>query len=152
MPRSIESKLLELCVSSRVRRLGSHSSKHTANIFRRKVSYSLADRALAERYGCFMRSLLLAAALATSTLASAQVLNVHTFNTSGHPTQAIWTPDGHYILVTVTTDRPVSSGVEVFRVDGAKIKRVAFEPLGDEPARGILLIPNTRMLAVGLSN
>jgi DNA-binding beta-propeller fold protein YncE len=105
-----------------------------------------------------MRSLLLAAALAASTLASAQtatpvqVLEAHTINTEGHPTQAIWTPDGQYILVTVTVDDPFGTGIEVFHLEGAKLKRVAYEPLGDEPAQGILLIPNTRTLAVALSN
>jgi DNA-binding beta-propeller fold protein YncE len=98
-----------------------------------------------------MRSLLLAAALGFSAFASAQILDVHTFNTSGHPTQAIWTPDGQYILVTVTR-QPVESGIEVFRVDGPKLKRVAWQPLGHDPAQGIVLIPDTGLLAVGLSN
>ena len=103
-----------------------------------------------------MRLLLLAAALAIPTLASAQaaapILETRTFNTEGHPAEAIWTPDGQYILVTVSRANPILSGIEVFRVEGSKLKRVAFEPLGDEPAQGILLIPNTRTLAVGLSN
>jgi DNA-binding beta-propeller fold protein YncE len=99
-----------------------------------------------------MRSLLLAVALAAFTAAPAQILNTHTFNTSGHPFQAIWTPDGQHVLVTVTRERPTSSGVEVFRVDGTKFKRIAWQPLGSEPAQGILLIPNTRLLAVALSN
>jgi len=105
-----------------------------------------------------MRLLLLAAALAISTLGSAQgpppaqVLDSRTFNTKGHPTEAIWTPDGQYILVTVSRADPILSGIEVFRVEGPKLKRVAFEPLGDDPAQGIVLIPNTRTLAVGLSN
>ena len=98
-----------------------------------------------------MRSLLLAAALAASTTASAQILNVHAFNTSGHPTQAIWTPDGQHVLVTVTR-HPIESGIEVFRVDGPKLKRVAWQPLGHDPAQGIVLIPNTGLVAVGLSN
>ena len=84
-------------------------------------------------------------------VASAQILNTRTFNTSGHPSQAIWTPDGHYVLVTVTR-QPVESGIEVFRVDGPKLKRVAWQPLGHDPAQGIVLIPNTGLLAVGLSN
>jgi DNA-binding beta-propeller fold protein YncE len=99
-----------------------------------------------------MRSLLLAAALAVSALAPAQVLDVRTFNTSGHPAEAIWTPDGQYILVTVTRQRPIQSGVEVFRVEGTKFKRIAWQPLGSEPAQGIVVIPHTRILAVGLSN
>lgn len=99
-----------------------------------------------------MRFLLLAAALAVSSLASAQVLDIRTFNTHGHPTQAIWTPDGQHVLVTVTREDPIESGIEVFRAEGSKFKRVAWQPLGSEPAQGILLIPNTRILAVGLSN
>lgn len=99
-----------------------------------------------------MRSLLIAAAVSLSTLASAQVLEFRTFATSGHPTQAIWTPDGQYVLVTVTRQRPISGGIEVFRVDGPKLKRVAYQYLGDDPAQGILLIPHTRTLAVALSD
>jgi DNA-binding beta-propeller fold protein YncE len=105
-----------------------------------------------------MRSLLIAAALGLPTLASAQIpgaihiLESRTFNTSGHPDEAIWTPDGQYVLVTVTRQHPLTGGIEVFHVEGPKLKRVAYEPLGDEPAEGILLIPNTRILAVGLSD
>jgi DNA-binding beta-propeller fold protein YncE len=99
-----------------------------------------------------MRSLLLAAALAVSAIAPAQVLDMRSFNTSGHPAEAIWTPDGQYILVTVTRQRPVQSGVEVFRVEGTKFKRIAWQPLGSEPAQDIVVIPNTRIVAVGLSN
>ena len=97
-----------------------------------------------------MRSLLLAAALAASTLASAQVLDSRTFSTDGHPMQAIWTPDGQHVLVTVTNQR--ESGIEIFRVDGGKLKREAYQSIGNENAQGILLIPNSGLLAVGLSN
>jgi DNA-binding beta-propeller fold protein YncE len=100
-----------------------------------------------------MRSLVLAVAIVLSSLASAQVLDFRTFSTDGHPTQAIWTPDGQHVLVTVTRHQPpVESGIEVFRVDGAKLKRVAYQPLGNAAAQGIVLIPNTGLLAVGLSN
>ncbi|HXS11720.1 MAG TPA: hypothetical protein VN734_03390 [Acidobacteriaceae bacterium] len=99
-----------------------------------------------------MRSLLLAAALAGSAFASAQILDAHTFNTSGHPTEAIWTPDGQYVLATVTREDPIQSGVEVFRVDRGKLKRTAWQPLGSEHAQGIAVIPNTGLVAVGLSN
>ena len=98
-----------------------------------------------------MRSLLLAAALGLPAVATAQILNVHAFNTSGHPAQAIWTPDGQHVLVTITR-HPIESGIEVFRVDGPKLKRVAWQPLGHEPAQGIILIPNTDLVAVGLTN
>src|SRR5580704_6257253 len=97
-----------------------------------------------------MRSLLLAVALAVSTLASAQVLDFRTFSTDGHPMQAIWTPDGQHVLVTVTNHG--RSGVEVFGVDGNKLKREAFQTTGGENAQGILLIPHTDLLAVGLAN
>ena len=97
-----------------------------------------------------MRSLLLAAAFAVSALAPAQVLDSRTFSTDGHPMQAIWTPDGHHVLVTVTNHG--RSGIEVFAVDGNKLKRKAFQPTGGENAQGILLIPHTGLLAVGLSN
>lgn len=98
-----------------------------------------------------MRSLILAVAFGLPAIGSAQVLDVHAFNTSGHPEQAIWTPDGQHVLVTVTR-ADLQSGVEVFRVNGTKFKRVAWQPLGDESAKGIALIPNTDLLAVGLSN
>jgi DNA-binding beta-propeller fold protein YncE len=97
-----------------------------------------------------MRTLLLAAAFAVSALASAQVLDYRTFPTDGHPMQAIWTPDGKHILVTVTNHG--RSGIEVFAVDGDKLKRKAFQTTGGENAQGILLIPHTGQLAVGLSN
>lgn len=100
-----------------------------------------------------MRSLLAAAALGLSTLAAAQtpapILQSRSVATDGHPAQAIFTPDGRYILVTVTHEHRLGSGIEVFRVDGNKIKRVAYNPLGAEPAGGILLIPNSRTVAVG---
>ncbi|HTV08571.1 MAG TPA: hypothetical protein VMD97_05975 [Candidatus Aquilonibacter sp.] len=99
-----------------------------------------------------MRLLPLAAALIASTFASAQVLSSRTFSTEGHPTQAIWSPDGQHVLVTVNNPAARSSGIEVFRVDGDKLKRSAWQPLGDAGAQGILLIPNSRILAVGLSN
>jgi DNA-binding beta-propeller fold protein YncE len=97
-----------------------------------------------------MRSLLLAAALTSAALASAQVLDSRTFSTDGHPMQAIWTPDGQHVLVTVTNHG--RSGVEVFSVEGDKLKRKAFQTTGGENAQGILLIPNTGLLAVGLAN
>jgi DNA-binding beta-propeller fold protein YncE len=105
-----------------------------------------------------MRSVLLAAALGLATTASAQLpgaiqtLESRTFKTSAHPTQAIWTPDGQYILVTVTREHRLGSGIDIFHIEGAKLKRVAYQPLGAEPAQGILLIPHTRTLAVGLTN
>lgn len=99
-----------------------------------------------------MRFLVAAVALGFSIQAVAQVLDVRSFPTDGHPTQAIWTPDGQNILVTVTHDFPDGSGIEVFRAEGTRLKRVALNPLGAEPARGMLLIPNTRNLAVGLAN
>ncbi len=100
-----------------------------------------------------MRSLLAAVALGLSSVAAAQtphrVLEFRTVPTDAHPGQAIFTPDGQYILVTVTREHRLGSGIEVFRVDGEKIKRIAYNPLGAEPAQGIVLIPNTRTIAVG---
>ena len=97
-----------------------------------------------------MRALLLVAALGLAAVASAQVLDVHAVNTSGHPGQAIWTPDGTHVLVTITRDHPIESGIEIFRVEGSKLKRAAWQPLGSESAQGITLIPNTGLVAVGL--
>ncbi len=100
-----------------------------------------------------MRSLLAAAALSLSTLAAAQtsttILQSRSVATDGHPAQAIFTPDSQYILVTVTHEHRLGSGIEVFHLDGDKIKRVAYNPLGAEPAGGILIVPNTRTVAVG---
>src|SRR5215469_14975312 len=147
---------IQLCINrSRVHRLGGHRCKHTANLRQRKVCN---HRAPAARYGCFMRSLAAAVALFFSAIASAQipgalqVLETRTFHTDGSPTQAIWTPDGQYILVAVTQGRGYGSGIEVFHVEGNKLKRVALNPLGDEPPQSILLLPNTRTVAVGISN
>ena len=99
-----------------------------------------------------MRSLLLAVALGLAAAASAQVLDVRAVNTSGHPAQAIWTPDGKHVLVTITRNNPLESGIEIFRVEGTKLKHAAWQPLGSEPAQDIVLIPNTGLLAVGISN
>lgn len=105
-----------------------------------------------------MRSLLVAAALCLSSLAAAQIpgateiLDSRTIPTHGPPTQAIWSPDGQYILVAVSRGRGYGSSIEVFQIEGDKIKHVASNPLGDEPAQSILLIPNSRTVAVGLSN
>src|SRR6185437_1511916 len=43
-------------------------------------------------------------------------------------------------------------GIEIFRVEGDKLKRETYQPIGNENAQGILLIPHTGLLAVGLSN
>ncbi|HEV2578173.1 MAG TPA: YncE family protein [Acidobacteriaceae bacterium] len=100
-----------------------------------------------------MRFLLAAAALCLCPLAAAQtsthILDVSPIPTDGHPSQAIFTPDGQYILVTVTHEHRLGSGIEVFHIDGDRIKRIAYNPLGAEPAGGILLIPNSRTVAVG---
>jgi len=97
-----------------------------------------------------MRSLLLAATLTLANLASAQVLDSRTFSTDGHPMQAIWSPDGQHVLVTVS--RPRESGIEVFAVDGDKLKREAYQPVGSNNAQGILFIPHTGLLAIGLTD
>jgi len=88
--------------------------------------------------------------LALSVAASAQKLDVKSYGTSGHPTEAWASPDGQYVLVTV--DNGGRSGIDVFHEDGGKLKKVAFQTLGGENAQGILLIPHTHILAVGLSN
>ncbi len=85
-------------------------------------------------------------------VAAAQVVTVKNYSTDGHPTQAIWTPDGQYVLVTVNSERGSGSGIEVFRVEPGKLKRIAFQPLGGVMAQGILLIPHTQTLAVGASD
>jgi DNA-binding beta-propeller fold protein YncE len=85
--------------------------------------------------------------------APAQVLTTATYPVTGHPYEALSTPDGRYVLVTVTRQAPVKlSGIDVFAVTGQTLHRVAFQELGTEGAQGILLIPKTRMLAVGMSN
>jgi len=82
------------------------------------------------------------------------MLETHTYSTSGHPTEALATPDGQYVLVTVDVGAgpAQSSGIDIFRNTGKKLERVAFQPLGTQGAQGILLVPHTRILAVGLSN
>src|SRR6185312_10716436 len=83
--------------------------------------------------------------------ASAQKMDVTTVGTSGHPTEALATADGQYVLVTVETGGG-GSGIEVFHDESGKLKKVAFQSLGGGNAQGILLVPHTQMLAVGLSN
>ena len=92
--------------------------------------------------------------LVVAITSAAQTLQTHTYGTTGHPTEAIETPDGQYVLVTVTRMGPGehSSGIDVFRVTPKKLERAAFQPLGADPAQGIVLIPHTRMLAVGVTN
>jgi len=82
---------------------------------------------------------------------SAQKLQTRTYSTSGKPTEALATPDGQYVLVTVDRDRG-SSGIDVFHVEGDALKKVAFQPLGGEGAQGIVLIPHMGIVAVGVSN
>jgi len=95
-------------------------------------------------------SALFLAVVALTASAAGQVLHTKTYSTSGKPTEALATPDGQYVLVTV--DRGQGSGIDVFHVEGESLKRVAFQRLGSEGAQGILLIPHTRLLAVGVSN
>jgi DNA-binding beta-propeller fold protein YncE len=80
----------------------------------------------------------------------AQVLATSVVKTSGHPTEALTTPDGRYVLVTVDAEN--GSGLEVFRWEGGELKLVGWQPLGAENAQGIVLVPHTKMLAVGMSN
>ncbi len=92
-----------------------------------------------------------AATLAMSALAGGgQVLQTQKFGTSGHPTEAMLSPDGQYVLVTVSGNG--GSGIDVFHIEGDKLKRVARQPMGAANAQGILLVPHTRTLAVGMSN
>jgi DNA-binding beta-propeller fold protein YncE len=95
--------------------------------------------------------ILLAVLTAIALSAPAQTLQVHGYTTTGHPTEALETPDGQYVLVTVDTAQH-ASGIDVFRVTPKKLERMAFQPLGSEPAQGIVLIPRTHTLAVGVSN
>ena len=98
-----------------------------------------------------MKAALALLILATSTLfAQTPGLETQTYATTGHPTEAFATPDGQYVLVTV--NHATGSGLDVFHVVGAKLERVAFQSLPTDGAQGILLIPHTRMLAVGASN
>lgn len=91
---------------------------------------------------------LLAATLSVG--ASAQMLETRSYGTSGHPTEALVSPDGQYVLVTV--NHATGAGIDVFHSEGGKLARVAFQPLPTDGAQGIVLIPQTKMLAVGISN
>lgn len=86
--------------------------------------------------------------------APAQMLQSRSYATTGHPTEALATPDGQFVLVTVDRGRgqQSSSGIDVFHDTGTKLERVAFQALGSDNAQGIVLIPHTRMLAIGMSN
>ena len=65
-------------------------------------------------------------------------------------------PSGHPTANTSSSpspSHPLDSGIEVFRVERPLNSNASpCSPLGAEPAQGILLIPNTRTLAVGLTN
>ena len=89
--------------------------------------------------------------IAMAASATGQVLHTKTYGTSGKPTEALATPDGQYVLVTVDRERG-SSGIDVFHVEGDALKKVAFQPLGGEGAQGIVLIPHMGIVAVGVSN
>ena len=93
-------------------------------------------------------------ALTVTACAGAQtggpMLDPQTYGTSGHPTAALASPDGQYVLVTV--NHLMGAGLDVFHEEDGKLKRVAFQALPTGGAQGILLIPKTRMVAVGLSN
>jgi DNA-binding beta-propeller fold protein YncE len=86
--------------------------------------------------------------------APAQMLQSRSYATTGHPTEALETPDGQFVLVTVDRGRDgeSSSGIDVFHNTGKNLERVAFQALGSDDAQGIVLIPHTRMLAIGMSN
>jgi DNA-binding beta-propeller fold protein YncE len=88
------------------------------------------------------------------TAAVGQMLEAKMFGTVGHPTEAMETPNGQYVLVTVDMGMGAgrSSGIEVLRWEGEKLKKVAVQDLGRENAQGIVLIPGTQTLAVGMSN
>src|ERR1700761_6111415 len=91
---------------------------------------------------------------AISITVSAQTLQTKTYKTSGHPANALATPDGQYVLVTVDggAGQGPSSGIEIFHDTGKELEHVAFQPLGAAEAQGIVLLPHSRALAVGLSN
>jgi len=95
--------------------------------------------------------ILAAMILLTAIGAYGQVLETKTYATSGNPTEALATPDGQYVLVTVNRAGG-SSGLDIFHAEGGTLVKVAFQPLGNEGAQGILLIPHTRTVAVGISN
>ncbi|MGA7156434.1 MAG: YncE family protein [Acidobacteriaceae bacterium] len=86
--------------------------------------------------------------------AHGQELEAKTFGTVGRPVEAMETADGQYVLVTVDmgAGRMRMSGIEVMRWEGEKLKKVAMQDMGAENAQGIVLIPETQTLAVGLSN
>lgn len=98
-----------------------------------------------------MKAALALLALVSSTLcAQGQMLETQTYSTTGHPTEALATPDGQYVLVTV--NHAMGAGLDIFHEVAGKLQRVAFQSLPTDGAQGILLIPRTRMLAVGASN
>ena len=82
--------------------------------------------------------------------ASAQVLESKTYSTSGRASTAVATADGQYVLVTVNGRG--SAGIDVFRNSDGKLEKAGYQSLGGEQAQGMVVIPHTRMLAVGLSN
>lgn len=86
--------------------------------------------------------------LALAFGAPAQVLETKTYATTGRPVEAYATADGQYVLVTVAGH----GGIDVFRKSDGGLQRVAFQSLSGNMPQGILLIPHTQILAVGVSN
>ncbi len=84
--------------------------------------------------------------------AGAQVLDTAIYPTSGRPSNALWTPDGKYVLVDVNGPGG-AGGIDVFRVGDGKLTHVAFQalPPGGGALQG-LAVAQPGIVVVGESN
>lgn len=118
----------------------------------RDTGFVLPPKAVRAGRMCLAAALMILFALAVP----AQMLKTSTYSTSGHAFQALETPDGKYVLVTVddvgVKSGPDISGIDIFHKTRGKLEHVAFQPMGKQDAQGIILIPHTRMLAVGMND
>lgn len=82
-----------------------------------------------------------------------QQLHSTEYSTSGKPSSVLLAPDGEHLLVSeVNADARHISAVQVFSLRNGKLHSDHLIPLGSEAAQGMVLIPHTRTVAVGLSD
>ena len=99
-----------------------------------------------------MQRIALALALTLSLAAPAQKIKTSLVNTEAHPSSVATLPssDGsYYLFLTVTNNG--GSGIQVFHAVNGKLDRQGLIRLGNSNAQGIVLIPHTHTLAVGVS-
>ncbi|MBS1814085.1 MAG: hypothetical protein JSS87_04350 [Acidobacteria bacterium] len=100
----------------------------------------------------FTRVALLSSLLCTASFSIHAELKPVSYRTAGKPSSVALTEDGKYLLLTVNgVDERRNAGVQVFSIDTAgKLKEIRLVSLGQNGVQGIVLIPHTHWLAIGL--